>query len=370
MIIGVPKETKDNEYRVGVTPSGVQELSFRSHEVLIEQGAGIGSGIRDEEYQECGGVILRDKEEVFGRAKMIIKVKEPLPQEYDLLQSGQILFTFLHLAANPDLTRALLDKEIIGVAYETIQDKNGSLPLLTPMSAIAGKVSVQVGANCLQKDHGGSGVLLGGIPGVKKGKVGIIGGGIVGIHAARIALGLGAETTVLDINHDRLAYLEDVFSDRIRTLFSNMKNIEMIVEESDLVIGAVLIPGARAPRLVTRKMLSSMRPGSVIADVAVDQGGCVETTHPTTHSNPTFVVDGVIHYCVSNIPGIVSRTSTFALNHATTPYMLKIAERGLERAIAEDESLRGGVNIYKSNITCRSVADSLGLEYMDPKLIH
>jgi alanine dehydrogenase len=370
MIIGIPKEIKDNEYRVGITPSGVHELTTRGHEVLIEQDAGSGSGIGDEEYRECGGIVLDDKEELFNRAEMIIKVKEPLPQEYDLLHSGQILFTFLHLAADLELTRALLDREIIGVAYETIQDAEGSLPLLTPMSAIAGKVGVQVGAGCLQKDHGGSGVLLGGIAGVEKGKVGIIGGGVVGIHAARMALGLGAETTVMDINLDRLAYLEDVFSDRIQTLFSNMKNIEKVVEESDLVIGAVLIPGALAPHLVTRKMLSGMRPGSVIVDVAVDQGGCVETTRPTTHSDPTFVVDGVIHYCVTNIPGIVSRTSTFALTHATLPYTLRIAGYGLEGAIAEDDYLRAGLNIYKSDITCQNVADSLNLKYTDPESIH
>ena len=370
LVIGVPKEIKDNEYRVGITPSGVHELCSRGHEVLIEQEAGIGSGIRDDEYRECDGIILDNREELFARAEMIVKVKEPLPHECDLLHSGQVLFTFLHLAANPGLAQALLDKEIIGVSYETIQDAAGALPLLTPMSAIAGKVAVQVGAACLQKDHGGSGVLLGGIAGVEKGKVGIIGGGVVGIHAARMALGLGAETTVLDINNDRLAYLEDVFSDRVQTLFSNIKNIEKVVAESDLVIGAVLVPGALAPHLVTRKLLSRMRPGSAIVDVAVDQGGCVETTHPTTHSDPTFMVDGVIHYCVTNIPGIVSRTSTFALTHATLPYMIKIAAKGIERAITEDESLLNGLNIYKSNITCQSVADSLNLKYMDPRSIH
>jgi alanine dehydrogenase len=370
MIVGVPKEIKDNEYRVGITPSGVRELNLRGHEALIEQGAGIGSGIRDEEYRECGGIIIENTEELFARAEMIVKVKEPLPIEYDLLRPGQVLFTFLHLAADPGMTRALLDKEIIGVAYETIRDRRGSLPLLTPMSTIAGKVSVQVGAACLQKDHGGSGVLLGGIAGVEKGKVGVIGGGVVGMSAARMALGLGAETTVMDINYNRLAYLEDIFSDRIKTLFSNMKNIEKVVETSDLVIGAILIPGAKAPHLVTKEMLSLMRPGSVIVDVAVDQGGCVETTRPTTHSDPTFVVDEVIHYCVSNIPGIVSRTATFALTHATLPYMLQIAEKGLERAVNEDKSLRYGLNIYKSDITCRSVADSLKLKYMDPKSLH
>jgi len=369
MIIGIPKEIKDNEYRVGITPSGVQELTSRGHEVLIEQGGGIGSNIWDEEYQECGGIIIPDKKELFSRAEMIVKVKEPLPEEYNLLHSGQILFTYLHLAADAGLTQALLEREIIGVAYETIQEADGSLPLLTPMSAIAGKVSVQVGASCLQKDHGGSGVLLGGITGVEKGKVAVIGGGVVGIHAVRMALGLGAETTVLDIDLERLAYLEDIFSDHLQTLFSNTKNIEKVVEECDLLIGAVLIPGARAPHLITRKMLERMRPGSVIVDVAVDQGGCVETPYPTTHSNPTFVVDGIIHYCVANIPGIVSRTSTFALTHATLPYMLSIAEKGVKRAIAEDEALRHGLNIYKSDITCQNVADSLNLKYLDPRTI-
>jgi alanine dehydrogenase len=362
LIIGIPKEIKDNEYRVGIIPSGVKELVSLGHRVLVEQKAGTGSGISDQEFEAAGAVIIASKTDLFEQAHLILKVKEPLPVEYALLREGQILFTFLHLAAAPELTKALLARKIIGIAYETIQLADGSLPLLAPMSEIAGRMSIQIGAACLQKDQGGCGILLGGVPGVDRGLVTIIGGGISGLNAAKMAVGLGARVIILDINLERLRYLDDVFGSRVVTLMSNSQDIEQSVISSDLVIGAVLVPGRKTPKLVTRQMVSQMKEGSVIVDVAVDQGGCTESCHSTTHSQPTYIVDGVIHYCVANIPGIVARTSTFALANVTLPYVVKIAKHGVERAIEKDPALARGVNVYAGKLVCPEVAEDLKLE--------
>lgn len=362
MIIGIPKEIKDNEYRVGIVPAGIKELVAQGHKVLVEQRAGVGSGISDEEFKAAGADIIAEKTQLFEQAQLIIKVKEPLPVEYPLLRERQILFTFLHLAAASELTQALLARKIIGIAYETIQLNDGSLPVLAPMSEIAGRMSIQVGAGCLQKDQGGCGTLLGGVPGVQRGLVTIVGGGIVGLNAAEIAVGMGARVIILDINLERLRYLENIFGSRVTTLMSNSQNIERSLIHSDLVVGGVLIPGHKSPRLITRQMISQMREGTVIVDVAVDQGGCTETCRPTTHSQPTYVVDGVIHYCVSNIPGIVARTSTFALANVTLPYAVRIARLGVEKAIEDDPALLKGVNLYYGKLTCPEVAEDLGLE--------
>jgi alanine dehydrogenase len=362
LIIGVPKEIKDNEYRIGIIPAGVKELVTLGHKVLVEQGAGIGSGISDQELMAAGADIIEQRAQLFEQAQLILKVKEPLPDEYPLLREGQILFTFLHLAAAPELTQALLARKIIGIAYETIQLEDGSLPLLAPMSEIAGRMSIQIGANCLQKNQGGYGTLLGGVPGVERGLVTIIGGGIAGLNATKMAVGMGARVIVLDINLERLRYLEDIFGSRVTTLMSNSHNIETAATQSDLVIGAVLIPGHKTPTLLTRRMVSQMKQGTVIVDVAVDQGGCTETCHSTTHSQPTYVVDGVIHYCVTNIPGIVARTSTFALANVTLPYVVKIAQSGVEQAIKNDPALAKGVNLYYGKLACPEVAEDLGME--------
>jgi alanine dehydrogenase len=363
MIIGVPKEIKNNEYRVSLVPAGVQTLIENGHQVIVQQSAGEGAGISDAEYANVGAKILPKAEMIFNEADLIIKVKEPLPQEYPLLKIGQIFFTYLHLAPAPELTRALLERQVIGIAYETVQLDNGSLPLLTPMSEIAGKLSVQIGAHYLEKENGGSGILLGGVPGVRPANVTIIGGGSVGLNAAKIALGMGAHVTLLDINLDRLRYLDDVLGGRITLLASNSHNVEQSVCSADLVIGGVLIPGARAKKLVTRKMISLMRKGSVMVDVAIDQGGCFETSVPTSFANPTFLVDGIIQYCVANIPASVARTSTFALTNATFPYALKLANIGYEAALKQDLSLRKGLNVYKGKLTSRPVAEALGLDY-------
>ncbi len=360
MLIGVPKEMKNSEFRVGMVPAGVRTLTAAGHQVFVETAAGHGSGISDEEYVKAGADVLGTTEEVYGRAEMIVKVKEPLPREYSLIKEDQILFTYLHLAPAPELTKKLMESKCIAVAYETIQANDGSLPLLMPMSEVAGRLAPQVGAQYLEKVYGGRGVLLGGVPGVERGKVCIIGGGVVGANAAKIAVGLGAEVFVLDINPRRLAALDDIFGNAVTTLMANQENISRLVSVSDLVIGAVLIPGARAPALVTREMISTMRPGSVIVDVAIDQGGCIETSRPTTHQDPVFMVDGVIHYCVTNMPGVVARTSTFALTNVTLPYILEIASKGLERAVRENKSLALGVNIYKGSITCPGVAEPMG----------
>ncbi|MBW2060338.1 MAG: alanine dehydrogenase [Deltaproteobacteria bacterium] len=360
MLIGVPKEVKNSEFRVGMVPAGVRILTEAGHQVFIEENAGKGSGITDEEYVKAGAVLLPEAAQVYDRAEMIVKVKEPLPGEYSLIREDQILFTYLHLAPAPELTRALMDCRCIGVAYETIQLDDGSLPLLTPMSEVAGRIAPQVGAHYLEKIHGGRGVLLGGVPGVEKGRVTVIGGGVVGANATKIAVGLGADVYVLDVNPRRLAALDDIFGNAIATVMANHENIARLVSVSDLVIGAVLIPGAKSPDLVTREMISTMPPGSVVVDVAIDQGGCIETSRPTSHEDPVFVVDEVIHYCVTNMPAIVARTSTFALTNVTLPYALEIANKGIERAIKGNMALASGVNLYKGKITCPGVAEPMG----------
>ncbi|SHE52208.1 alanine dehydrogenase [Desulfofundulus australicus DSM 11792] len=364
MIVGVPKEIKDNENRVGITPSGVQALVQAGHQVVIEAGAGLGSGITDEEYVAAGARMLPTREDVYEQADMIMKVKEPLPAEYDLFKEGQILFTYLHLAPEPELTKALLARKVTGIAYETIQTNRGTLPLLMPMSEVAGRMSVQIGAQFLEKHYGGRGVLLGGVPGVPPAKVVIIGGGTVGTNAAKIAVGMGADVTIIDKNVERLQYLDDIFGSRIKTLVSSSYNIMEAVKDADLVIGAVLIPGAKAPKLVTEEMVKAMQPGSVIVDVAIDQGGCVETAdRVSTHSNPTYVKHGVIHYAVANIPGAVARTSTYALTNVTIPYALELANKGVARAVKEDIALARGVNVIDGKVTYKAVAEALNLEY-------
>ena len=367
MKIGVPKEIKDHEYRVGITPAGVKALVNAGHKVYIEKGAGLGSGISDHLFKFAGANIIKSAKEVYSIAEMIIKVKEPLASEYSLLKENQILYTFLHLASSRKLTQALINRKVIAVGYETIQIKNGTLPLLTPMSEIAGKMSIQIGASYLQKDKGGRGILLGGVPGVKPGTVVILGGGVSGINAAKVAIGLGAGVIILDINLERLAYLDDIFQGRIITLMSNSENIENFVVNADLLVGAVLIPGAKAPVLVKKELVSRMKPGSVIVDISVDQGGCIETCRPTTHSNPIFTVKDVIHYCVTNMPAAVSRTSTFALTNTTLPYALKIANEGLRKAVISDEALAKGVNVFKGKITYPAVAESFGMKYVPVK---
>ncbi len=361
MIIGLPKEIKDNESRVGLVPSGVHALVEDGHRVLVQSAAGTGSGITDEEYKAAGAEIVPAAAAVFGQADMIIKVKEPVGPEYGFLREGQLLFTYLHLAPAPELTKMLLERKVTGVAYETIRLSNGSLPLLTPMSEVAGRMSIQVGAYYLQKPNGGLGELLGGVPGVPPANVVIIGGGTVGTNAAKMAVGLGARVTILDLDADRLRYLDDIFFGQVETLMSNPFNIQESVSKADLLIGAVLIPGAEAPKLITRKMISRMKNGAVIVDVAVDQGGCIETTHPTTHSNPTFTIDGVVHYCVANMPGAVPRTSTFALTNVTLPYARRLASLGLRDAVMKDAALKQGVNTFNGHITCKPVAQAVGL---------
>ncbi|HET7036715.1 MAG TPA: alanine dehydrogenase [Thermomicrobiaceae bacterium] len=363
MLIGVPKEIKDNENRVSTTPGGVSEYVHHGHTVLVERSAGAGSGFADEEYANAGAELVGQHADVFARADMIIKVKEPLPSEYPLLRRNQILYTYLHLAAEPELTRALVEQQVTAIAYETVQLPDRSLPLLAPMSEVAGRMSIQVGAHYLQKPEGGRGMLLGGVAGVPPARVVIVGGGIVGTNAAEMALGLQAETTVIDINVDRLRYLEHVLHGRFTTLTSSRHNIAEAVKGADLVVGAVLIPGAKAPKLVTREMVATMRPGSVIVDVAIDQGGSVETIHPTAHSNPVYTESGVIHYGVTNMPGAVPRTSTFALSNVTLPYGLKLADLGFAAAVERDPALAKGVNVYHGHVTYQSVAEALGLPY-------
>jgi len=362
LVIGVPKEIKNNEYRVAMIPAGVKSLTEHGHKVLIQTSAGEESGISDKDYLETGADIRESAGDIFDEAEMIVKVKEPLPQEYDLLHEDQVLFTYLHLAPALELTKALLTQKVIAIAYETVQLQDGSLPLLVPMSEIAGKLSVQIGAHYLQKEKGGSGVLLGGVPGTEAGRVAIVGAGAVGVNAAKVAVGMGANVTILDIDLNKLRYLKDIFPN-LTALVSNSSNIEKAVAGADLVVGCVLIPGARAPKLVTKEMISKMRRGSVVVDVAVDQGGCFETTVPTRFDNPTFVVDGVIHYCVPNMPSAVARTSTFALTSVTFSYVLKLANLGYQKALRSDISLCKGINVCKGNVTNKSVADSLGLEY-------
>jgi len=363
MIVGVPKEVKTEEYRVGAPPMAVGVLTKAGHQMLVQTTAGEGSGFADEEYIEAGATVVSTAEEVFSRAEMIYKVKEPIPSEYPLLRKDQILFTFLHLAPAKELTHALMDRGVIAIAYEMIGLPDGSTPLLEPMSAIAGRLAIQVAAQYLGKMYNGSGKLLGGIPGVPPATVVILGGGIVGSNAAQMALGLGAHVITVDNNVDRLRYLSEILHGRFETLVANPYNIANAVKEADVVIGAVLVKGGRAPIMVTRDMVRSMKPGSVIVDVAVDQGGCVETTRPTTHSDPIYIVDGVIHYAVTNMPGIVPRTSAMALSNATLPYALKLANLGFREAMRSDEPLRKGLNVWNGKVTNKIVADSLGLEY-------
>ena len=364
MKIGVAKEIKLHEYRVGMTPTDAQAYRLHGHEVLVEKGAGERAGFPDEAYVEAGAGMAENAEAVFGEAEMIVKVKEPQPAEYNLLQEGQILYTYLHLAAEDRLTRVLLERKIKAVAYETIED-HGGLPCLLPMSQIAGRLAVQEGAKYLEKQFGGRGILLGGVPGVRRGRVAILGGGVVGTNAAKIAVGIGAGVTVLDINSQRLEYLDDIFGSSITTLYSTRANIEQVLHDSDVLIGAVLNPGARAPRLITWEDLSRMKPGAVIVDVAVDQGGCFETTRATTHEEPTFVQEGIVHYCVPNMPGSVALTSTLGLTGATLPYGLYIADHGLEGAAASSNAIASGINTFNGHVTCKGVADAHRLPYLD-----
>lgn len=363
MIVGVPKEVKDRENRVAATPAGVAELVAHGHRVVVECGAGAGSGFADNEYAGAGAQLVDSHAEVFALAEMILKVKEPVPAEYELLRPNQILFTYLHLAADEPLTRALIERRVKAVAYETVQLDSGPLPLLTPMSEVAGRMSIQVGAHYLERTHGGRGMLLGGVPGVPGANVVIVGGGVVGTNAAQMALGLGANVTILDKNVDRLRYLDQVLHGRIHTLASNSRNIAAAVRDADLVIGSVLIPGAKAPKLVTAKMIETMRPGAVVVDVAIDQGGSFETSKPTSHSDPTYVVDGVTHYCVTNMPGAVPRTSTLALSNVTLPYAIELASKGLYEAAKRDAALAKGINVLNGTVTYKAVAEAFGLPY-------
>lgn len=364
MKIGIPKEIKNNENRVAMTPAGIVHLINSGHEVYIEKGAGEGSGFTDEQYVQAGAKIVESAADAWSM-DMVMKVKEPLKEEYTYFREGLILFTYLHLAAEKDLTKALIDYKVVGIAYETVQLPNGSLPLLTPMSEVAGRMSTQIGAQFLEKTRGGKGILLGGVPGVKRGKVTIIGGGVAGTNAAKIAIGFGADVTILDVNPDRLRQLDDIFKQDVQTLMSNPYNIMASVQESDLVIGAVLIPGARAPKLVTKEMIQSMNEGSVVVDIAIDQGGIFETTDRiTTHDNPTYEKYGVLHYAVANMPGAVPRTSTIALTNVTVPYAVQIANKGYEKAVLENESLRKGVNTLNGYVTYKAVAEAHQQSYM------
>ncbi len=363
MIIGVPKEIKVQEYRVGLVPAGVQKLTNAGHTVLVQRGAGIGSGLPDEEYVRWGARIVDSAEEVWGEADMIIKVKEPIAPEYGLFRENQILYTYFHLAAVPELAPHLLEKKVSAIAYETIEMPDGSLPLLTPMSEVAGRMAIQVGAACLEKERGGKGVLLGGVPGVRRGKVAIIGGGVVGTNAAKMAIGLGADVRILDVDLERLRYLDDIFGGHVTTLFSDPATIRDSALWADLLVGGVLVTGARAPRLVSKSLVEEMEDGSVIVDVAVDQGGCIETCRPTTHQDPTYEVGGVVHYCVANMPGAVARTSTFALTNTTIPYGEILARYPLKEAIKRRPELVGGFNTYAGRCTYKAVAEALDLPY-------
>ncbi|HHW14788.1 MAG TPA: alanine dehydrogenase [Firmicutes bacterium] len=367
MIIGVPKEIKNNENRVAITPPGVQAFKAAGHTVLVEAGAGVGSGISDGEYLAAGAELRQTPDEVFGEAEMIIKVKEPVEAEYKRVKPGQIVFTYFHFASSEALTKAMLDAGIIGVAYETVELSDGSLPLLSPMSEVAGCMAAHIGAYYLARPRGGRGVLMGGVPGVEPAHVVVIGGGIVGSNAARMAAGLGAQVTIFEVSAKRMRYLYDVMPKNIKILQSNQHNIEEAVVDADLVIGAVLIPGAKAPRLVTREMVKKMKPGAVIVDVAVDQGGCIETTVPTTHENPTYYVDGVLHYCVANMPGAFPRTSTYALTNATLPYALAIANKGVSQALLDDPALLKGLNVYRGKVTYAAVGEAFGLASVDAR---
>ncbi|BEV70998.1 MULTISPECIES: alanine dehydrogenase [unclassified Paludibacterium] len=366
MLIGVPKEIKNHEYRVGLTPSGAREMIAHGHKVLVETQAGLAIGFTDEQYIAAGASIAPSAKAVFDQAEMIIKVKEPQPVECRMLRPGQILFTYLHLAPDPEQTRLLIESGAIAVAYETVTDDRGGLPLLAPMSEVAGRMAIQAGAHALEKAQGGRGVLMGGVPGVAPAKVVVIGGGVVGLNAARMAMGMGADVTILDKSLNRLKEIDMIFEGRIKTLVSNTSNIEEQCEAADLVVGAVLVPGALAPKLVTRPMLKKMLPGAVLVDVAIDQGGCFETSHATTHQEPIYVVDGVVHYCVANMPGGVARTSTLALSNATLPFALELANKGWAGALLDNVHLRNGLNICRGKVTYQAVAKDLGYQYVDP----
>ena len=362
MVIGVPKEIKDHESRVGLVPGGVHALAEAGHTVLVEHHAGVGSGITDHEYEQAGAEIATAVAEVWNRADLVVKVKEPQPREYGFLRESLVLFTYLHLAPLPELTQVLLQKKVVAVAYETILEADGSLPLLTPMSEVAGRMAIQVGAQYLEKTYGGRGILLGGVPGVPAAEVLILGGGVVGLNAAKMAVGTGARVTIVEKSMPKMRFLDDIFGNQISTLFSNYINIANAVRRADLVIGGVLVPGAAAPKIVTKRMIATMKRGAVVVDVAVDQGGCFETTRPTTHTDPVFEVDGVIHYCVTNMPAAVPRTSTFALTNATFPYVMRLAELGVARAAEQSPAIAAGVNTYWGHVTHAGVAESQGKE--------
>src|SRR5688572_9906092 len=367
MIIGVPKEIKNNENRVALTPAGTQELIKRGHTVYIQKTAGVGSGFSDEEYAKAGGKMIDTAQEVFDLAQMIIKVKEPIEQEYKLIKKDQLVFTYFHFASYEPLTKAMINTGAICLAYETVERVDGSLPLLIPMSEVAGRMSIQEGAKYLEKPLKGRGILLGGVPGVKPAKVLILGGGIVGANAAKIAAGMGADVTIMDVNLTRLRYLDDVMPKNVHTMVSNEYSIREMVKDHDLIIGGVLIPGAKAPMLVTKDMLKTMRPGTVLVDVAVDQGGCIETCTPTTHENPTFIIDDVVHYCVANMPGAVPYTSTLALTNATLPYAIRLANQGWKKACQENSELRLGLNVIQGEVVYKGVADAFHLPLVDVK---
>lgn len=363
MIIGVPKEIKTHENRVALLPGGVTKMKRNGHEVLIEKGAGNGSGFPDEKYEEAGAKIIDDVDELWAASEMIMKVKEPIEVEYDRMREGQIIFTYFHFAASRELTEAVQESKAVAIAYETVENEDGTLPLLVPMSEVAGRMASQEGAKYLEKPEGGLGVLLGGIPGVQPANVLVIGGGIVGVNAAKIAAGMGANTTIMDINMPRLRYLDDVMPRNVNTMFSSEANIRKMLPDVDMIIGAVLIPGAKAPSLVTRDMLGDMQQGSVLVDVAIDQGGCFETSKPTTHDNPIYEVDGVVHYCVANMPGAVPRTSTLGLTNVTLPYAVDIANKGWEKALNDDEELLKGLNIVNGDIVYKEVAEAFDMDY-------
>jgi len=366
MRIGCPKEIKNHEYRVGLTPTSVRELAARGHEVMVQSGAGAGIGMGDEHYRKAGARIGPTAAEVWAWAEMIVKVKEPQAAEFPLMKKGQVLFTYLHLAPDPEQTQSLIAADVVGIAYETVTGPNHTLPLLSPMSEVAGRMAVQAGAHCLEGEAGGAGILLGGVPGVKAANVVVLGGGVVGTNAIRVAMGMEAQVTVIDRSLPRLKELDFQFGGRLNTIYSTVEAIEQYVADADLVIGAVLVPGAEAPRLVTRAMLKEMRPGSVLVDVAIDQGGCFETSRPTTHSHPTYVEERVVHYCVANMPGAVPRTSTFALNNATLPYTLALAGKGYRKALLDDPGLLAGLNIHRGAVTCEAVAKALGHPFTAP----
>lgn len=366
MLIGVPKEIKNHEYRVGLTPSGARELVAHGHKVLVQSQAGLGIGFADEQYLQAGATIVSRPEEIFAKAEMIIKVKEPQPAECRMLRPGQLLFTYLHLAPDPEQAQLLLESGAVAIAYETVTDERGGLPLLAPMSEVAGRMAVQAGAHALEKAQGGRGVLLGGVPGVAPARVVVLGGGVVGLNAARMALGLGADVTLLDKSLARLKEIDMLFGSGIKTLMSNSSNIEEAVRDADLIIGAVLVPGAAAPKLLNRAMLKQLRAGAVLVDVAIDQGGCFETSRPTTHQHPTYIVDGIVHYCVANMPGGVARTATMALTNATLPYALELADKGWPQALQDNAHLRHGLNICCGKVTYEAVARDLGYDYVDP----